>query len=277
MRDVRARWRAFWVRRVLRRPIVFRDRYGIQYALEPTDDLALYFTHRGWFEEPEQEFCRRYLRAGMTVFDVGAYIGVYTCFMAALVGPRGAVHAFEPFPESFERLRRNLTLNGLTNVVANRQALFSRSGTQRLHVYVPPFQSLSSVVHAERARAGGSLRAKLDMSVEAVSLDDYCRARAVTHIDLLKLDVEDAEVDVLAGAPGLLAEARIGCLLFEIGTRAGQVVERLRADGFQFFAAGPDGSLEPILEGAVARMSNAVALHRSVAGAEAMRDHAHRV
>jgi len=277
LRGLHARWRAFWVRRVLRRSIVFRDRYGIQYALEPTDDLALYFTHRGWFEAAEQEFCRRYLRAGMTVFDVGAYIGVYTCLMASLVGPKGAVHAFEPVPESFERLCGNLALNRLTNVVANRLALFSRAGSQQLHVYAPPFQSLSSVVHAERARAGGSLRANPGMSVEAVRLDDYCRTRSVARIDLLKVDVEDAEHDVLVGAQGLLAEARIGCLLFEVGVRAGQVVDRLRGDGFQFFAVDPDGSLELIPEAAVAHLSNAVALHRSVAGVEVAGDHANRV
>lgn len=266
MRELSARCRAFWVRRVLRRPILFRDRYGLRYSLEPSDDLALYFLHRGWFEEAEQEFCRTYVRPGMTVVDVGAYIGVYACFLATLVGPHGRVHAFEPFPRSFERLTQNIAHNGLTNVFANRQAVSSGHGVHPIYVYAPPFESLNSLVHAERIRKGGVLRSGTHMVVDTISLDDYCEARGIPRIDLLKLDAEGAEADILKGAQGLLHEQRMGAVLFEVGTRGVAVVECLKGHGFRFFAIAGDGALAPVTESEVGRDVNAVALHHSNAG-----------
>ncbi len=264
MRTLSARCRAFWVRRIVRRPVVFRDRYGLRYSLEPTDDLALYFTHRGWFEEGEQEFCRRYLRAGMTVVDVGAYIGVYACFLATLVGPQGRVHAFEPFPRSFERLTENIARNGLTNVFANRQAVFSGHGAQSIYIYAPPFESLSSLVHAEQSRTGGMLRSGTRMVVDTISLDDYCGDRGIPRIDLLKLDAEGAESKILEGAQVLLREERVGCLLFELGKNAKTLMESLKRDGFHLFMIAANGFLEPVVEPGAVRGINGVAVHQSV-------------
>ena len=48
-----------------------------------------------------------YLTLGMTAFDVGANIGIFTATMAAAVGPSGAVHAFEPLPANYRRLERD--------------------------------------------------------------------------------------------------------------------------------------------------------------------------
>lgn len=276
MRELNARCRAFLVRRVLRRPILFRDRYGLRYSLEPSDDLALYFLHRGWFEEAEQEFCRKLLRAGMTVVDVGAYIGMYACLLATLVSPHGRVHAFEPCPRSFRRLLENIARNGLTNVIANCQAVSSGHGPQPLFLYDPPFESLSSLVHVERLRAGGVLRPGTRMVVETVSLDDYCDTRGIRRIDLLKLDAEGAEADVLKGAQRLLDEQRIRAILFEVGTRGASVVDDLKAHGFRFFAVAQGGFLEPVTESGVTHCVNAVALHESNTGSDLVRYDADR-
>ena len=45
------------------------------------------------------------LRPGATVVDIGANIGAFAVMAASIVGPRGRVIAFEPIPETFERLR----------------------------------------------------------------------------------------------------------------------------------------------------------------------------
>ena len=62
----------------------------------------------------------RAIKPGDFVIDVGANIGVFTLLMAKLVGPEGKVLAFEPDPDNFAALRRNIELNGLENVDASQ-------------------------------------------------------------------------------------------------------------------------------------------------------------
>lgn len=261
-----ARLKAFWVRRLLRRRILFRDRYGLIYGLEPTDDLALYFTNRGWFEKAEQEFCRRYLQPGMTAFDVGAYIGVYSLLMAQAVGQRGRIHAFEPSRMAFQRLLENIATNGFSNIVANAKAVFSSNGVFPLCLYAPPFDSLTTMVHRELKRGGQVLRPLLVEPVEAVSLDKYCQKQGIEQIDLLKLDAEGAELEALKGAQGLLQRGAIRCFLIEVGTEATRILDNLKGHGFRFLAVSNNGSLELKTELEVTRAVNVVALHSSAEG-----------
>src|SRR5687768_7123297 len=55
------------------------------------------------------------LRAGMTVYDLGANVGLYTLAAARAVGAEGRVYAFEPLPRNVSYLKRHLALNKLTN------------------------------------------------------------------------------------------------------------------------------------------------------------------
>ena len=70
----------------------------------------------------------------MTVFDVGANVGPYALVAARRVGDRGSVHAFEPTPKSAAGLRRNVGLNGLTNVVVNEVAVSDTAGEVNLYL-----------------------------------------------------------------------------------------------------------------------------------------------
>ena len=263
MRGWEARLKAFWVRRVLRKRVLFRDRYGLAYFLEPTDDLALFFSHGGWFEAAEQEFCRKHLKPGMTAMDVGAYIGMFTCLMAKQVGPQGQVHAFEPSQRNYQRLCENLAVNGFQNVSANRQAVFSGNGLRALFCYEAPFESLSSLVRHKLIRERYVLGPASEEQVEMISLDEYCEKSAIKRIDLLKVDAEEAEPEVLAGAHHLLSQERVGALLFEVGTEIAQVLDRLKGHGFRFFALAPDGSPLPVTESEISRAVNGIAIHGS--------------
>jgi len=99
------------------------------------------------------------LRSGMTVWDIGANVGLYTLPSARAVGPAGHVVAFEPMPRNLGFLRRHLTLNGLEGVAVCAVAVSDATGTVRMAEGDSP-----SEFHAE---AGGSVE------VEAVTLDDW--------------------------------------------------------------------------------------------------------
>src|SRR5262249_22514270 len=81
--------------------------------------------------------------------DVGANIGYFTCLMARLAGPFGKVLAFEPEPQNFKLLERNLHFNHLSNIVARPYALGEIDGTARLGLYKAANRGRHSLLTSE--------------------------------------------------------------------------------------------------------------------------------
>ncbi len=139
---------------------------------------------------------------GKTVFDVGAYQGIYTLFFARAVGSTGRVVAFEPNPINYAAIMDNIELNGFTGVTVKAMALADRRGN-------------ADLLFPVREPARGSLRADYQ-----VSLADRFESRKVQVVldtldnqltylptpDFVKIDVEGAELEVLRGMPALLAD-----------------------------------------------------------------------
>jgi len=190
-------------------------------------------------ERAEGAFYRAYLSDGMTAFDVGAHVGNLTTLFSRLVG-RGAVHAFEPAPEAFGALRSALATERASNVIANPIALSDRPGPARLNCYDGPFQAFTTMANRPLADYGVDAGPARPVDVEATTLDAYCRAKGVGRIDLLKIDVEGAELQVLRGAREMLAAKRIGCVAFEfgqttfdMGNRPGEIADLFREQGYR--------------------------------------------
>jgi FkbM family methyltransferase len=126
------------------------------------------------------------------VYDVGANVGFYTLLASACVGRKGKVLAFEPFDENLMYLERHLRMNQCGNVQVFDLAVSDRSGKLR-------FERGTS-------RETGRLSDEGDLEVSAVSLDDVAYEVNNPRPDLIKLDVEGAELQVLDGAKRLLRE-----------------------------------------------------------------------
>ena len=132
VRHLKALLFTFILRRVIKKPIVFPDRNGFQFIIHPEEHIYSLF-YRGYLGYPEigeQEYCKKILRPGMTVFDVGANIGQFTMLFASLVAPAGKVYAFEPCTDTIGRLKANILLNGLKNVVFEQAAVYDIHGAQ---------------------------------------------------------------------------------------------------------------------------------------------------
>jgi FkbM family methyltransferase len=132
------------------------------------------------------------------IIDVGANLGWFTCIGALL--SEGDVWSFEMDEENVERLRRNVRLNDAADKVEIvKAAVGEESGT---------------VVYQKRPNTAGaqhSLGAKkktshdqVDVEVELVPLDKF--AETWNTIDLLKIDVEGAELRVIQGADGIIGK-----------------------------------------------------------------------
>lgn len=190
----------------------------------------------GQFERDVVNFVVHYLKPGMIVFDVGANIGTYSILSASLVGETGSVHAFEPTPESMARLRANVQLNGFWWVCANEVAVTEAVGRREFQLY--QHAAMNSL--AAQNRLGEPTRV---CEVETTSLDDYVRIQGIPRVDLLKIDVEGAELSVLEGARGLLRSSNppvILCEFFErtsesFGHGTSAVRELLEGEGYRLF------------------------------------------
>lgn len=164
----------------------------------------------GRWEEAETRLFSSLVKEGMTVVDIGANVGYYTLLAARLTGPRGKVFAFEPNPQNFALLSRNVEANGYRNVVLVPKAVSDSSGTAALCI-----DRASSGGHSLSAFRGGADTAQ----VGTVSLDDYF-AGDRTVIDVLKMDAEGAEMAIFAGMRQVLAHNPDLAMLSEFFPRA---------------------------------------------------------
>jgi len=168
-------------------------------------------------ERAEYTFYISYLRSGMVVFDVGANVGELTTLFSHFVTPAGSVHAFEPVDQAYERLQAVVAVLGRSNVVLNKIAVAERTESIVLNLYDEEHLSWNTVASRPMRKGGADVLPVARREVPAVSLDDYCDERAIDRIDLLKIDVEGAELDVLHGSERLLRARAIRCCVFEFG------------------------------------------------------------
>ena len=213
---------------------------GINYELDlnETIDAAIYY--EGCFEPHTTEAIRKLCKPGATVLDIGANVGCHTLRFAHLVGPRGKVVAFEPMSRAFARLKTNVELNVFDNIVLEKLALSNRSRKgQRIAMACSwPF---SAVNDAQRHPVTRGL--VVTDIVDFVTVDEYVRAKGVTRVDLIKLDVEGNEFKVLQGAvetlrsfhPVMIMELGIS-LLAEAGDSLEDVVSLLSGLGYAFYS-----------------------------------------
>ena len=145
---------------------------------------------------------------GATFVDVGAHIGLLTLAGARAVGASGKVLAIEPVPLSFELLQRSLTINGLAGWVEGKcQALGAHHA--RCKFFVRDVLGHSSLTQGEFA-AGGD-----EIEVSVTPLDELVRRSE--RVDVIKIDVEGAELAVLEGMTRVIAENPELSIIAEFG------------------------------------------------------------
>lgn len=156
--------------------------------------------------EPELAYLEEVLSPGKVFFDVGANLGIYTLVASRIVGKTGRVVAFEPSIQSFPGLQRNVTLNGLTNVIAFRTALSEKTGRARLYHAPDP---VGNSVRGDPAWGPDTEEISLE------TLDRVAEQASIQRVDVIKIDAEGAEELVLRGAKRVLTAMR-PVVIFEV-------------------------------------------------------------
>jgi hypothetical protein len=94
--------------------------------------LKLFSSTKGKYEEGTTKVFKKHLRKGMIMIDIGANIGYYSLIAARIVGKDGKVFAFEPHPSNYEWLRKNIEINGFTNVIPINKAIADKNDLAKL-------------------------------------------------------------------------------------------------------------------------------------------------
>ena len=136
------------------------------------------------------------VKEGDIVVDVGANVGMFTVKAALSVGDKGKVIAIEPIEENFELLKRNIEFHNLNNVYIIRKAIGRKKGKTTM------IKSLLSATHQlkEIKDFKNPEFSIQEVDVEVDTLDNIVKEFSINRIDLLKIDVEGAELEVLKGA-----------------------------------------------------------------------------
>jgi len=158
----------------------------------------------GLYELETRTCMERHVRQGDVVFDVGAHHGLYTLMASVLAGPSGRVVAFEPLPGNATVLQKHLRLNRIRNVQVMNRAASDTTGMSRFS---------TGISHWE-----GSLNAGGQLEVGTVALDDVVGTE-IPAPQVVKMDVEGAELRVLMGARNTLSRHR-PVIIFEAHTEA---------------------------------------------------------
>lgn len=177
----------------------------------------------GTSEQPLQQALVEMLRPGDVFYDVGANVGFFTLLAARLVGPRGAVLAFEPNPRNAEVLRSNVALNGLANVKVFEQAVAETSGRRRFAIAESTASHLADHATDEKTTV-----------VDIVSLNDLDAVSGHRPPTVIKFDIEGAEVDALHGAAHVIARHRPAIICEVHGTET-EVRRFLQAAGYRLW------------------------------------------
>jgi FkbM family methyltransferase len=121
---------------------------------------------------------------GSVVLDIGANIGDYTVFASQTASK---VYAFEPFPDNFELLKKNIIINGIDNVFISDEAVSSEDHIMKLHV-----SDISHGSHSPLYAVGNK-----EIDVSSISVPLIFKRYGIEHVDILKMDIEGGEYDVL--------------------------------------------------------------------------------
>lgn len=223
-------------------------RDGYLFVPEEEEGLLLMYTGAGpdGLEPGTRRILQMITPPNGCAIDVGASVGLHTLALARAMGPSGRLFAFEAEPRLERYLRRTLHANGLHQVI--------------LHMLAAGKENTEAVFHVARTIGHSSLY--------ALESEDHEREALTVHVrqldeiipkdlavDVIKIDVEGAELDVLQGAAAILERSPECAIVAELGpshlTRIGMRLEdwvdAFRKAGFSGYAIEePSGMVTPI-------------------------------
>lgn len=201
----------------------------VRFNARNTQFGALYLPQSQPLYEPETSaLLDRLVDDGDVFLDVGANWGWYSLLIASRPGFIGSIHAFEPFPSTFDDLRSVVGQSGLDQAIQCHDVALADTAGEVSMGFSDGIQSGL----ARMGEAGGTM-------VRMMRLDDV----GVPAPAVIKIDAEDHELEVLQGADATIAAAR-PFIVFENWLHRDQTeltlapIRFLAERGYRFFYPG---------------------------------------
>ena len=227
------------------RPITFTDGAGFRFWQYPGDRIALNHRRQAVGDSTlVREYIARHIVRGAVCIDIGACIGFVSVPLWAAAGPEGKVISIEADPDNVQLLESNLRLNGASIEWILNVAITNKEGRVKLRRFSGHngWQTIGNPVFAMDVPS--SL-----VDVAAFPLPVVMERYGLDHVDFIKMDVEGAEPLVLEGMREILAQRRVGQVLFEVNhlmlQGTSHTVEELmsfwKGFDYQLFQVGSNG------------------------------------
>lgn len=162
----------------------------------------------GWYEPGRMKAVARLLKPGSTFIDIGGNKGDFALLAASKVGDSGNVFCFEPEPQNCRWIRESIKLNGYRHLKLFEMALSDSNGEAIL--YLGRKSGYHTLVGPAHDRDAGVI------TVKTRTLDDLLNEIHHESVDMMKIDVEGAELSVLRGAQKVLRRNPNIVLLIEV-------------------------------------------------------------
>ena len=166
---------------------------GIKMYFDPTDPHLIDMIDGKDPEKNVKNIFIENISSGDVVIDVGANIGDYTLIACKKVGDSGKVLSFEPLPETFSILKRNIQLNKITNCQHFQKAVGEKPGIANLY----KSNASGTMAHLDSSLNGKDLIKKDETDV--ITIDAMLKSYDIENVNMMKIDVEGFEHEVILG------------------------------------------------------------------------------
>ena len=185
----------------------------------------------GLYEPEKMKAVRTLLKPGGIFIDIGGNKGDFALLAASKVGDSGKVLCIEPEPRNCYWIQESIKLNGCGNIKLFDLALSDHEGKASLYLgQMSGFHTLLGAIHGRNAGV---------ITVRTETLDGLLAELHQGRVDMIKIDVEGAELSVLKGAQQTLSQNRKLTLLIDLhpslGVDVAQVRDFLSGLGFSMY------------------------------------------
>jgi FkbM family methyltransferase len=178
----------------------------------------------GYFEAEVCSYFINMIRKGMTLIDIGGHFGFFTLLGGYLVGESGKVLVFEPTPNTYSQLHKNISEYSMfPNIEAINCAAYSRNTSIVFHDRGLEYSAFNSA--ASSRKPGDVPDNDNEIFVEARKVDDVLKEKGINSVDFIKIDAESSEIEVLEGMTETLKICR-PAIVVEVGDIASDGVPR---------------------------------------------------
>lgn len=222
--------------------------------LDPDDPVVSGALTLHVYELSEQALFEKYLHGDMILVDIGANMGLYTTVSMHHLDAGGRIVAFEPFPQTYEILQKNVAANQKNGRACPRVDTFNLAATpEPSHMEL----RLNPENRADNRMYHGTYHGKVEnwntLSVEGRPVDDVLAELGIDEVNFVKIDIQGYEQKAISGFQKTLARSQKVILLSEFwpkglqesGGSAHEYLQMLENLGFTLYVLNerPHGSV----------------------------------